>query len=178
MKVIDNFLEKDVFKNLSEQYKTLEFEKIPHGNDIAYKIDSGDIYKSHKKFWSSKPDIFQPFFDKLSDTVPGEFSLMVHIYEPGSEISWHIDYSSVMAYSFYVHPEWRSEWGGQLMFTASEDKTGNNGNVIDHRQDVMSPGVGTYIEPLPNRLVLIDKKNFHKVNRVNHRRVSFTGFLK
>lgn len=180
IEVYDNFLDPVTFKEIQEEAKRLPYELIPHGDDVAYKIDSGNIYKTKNKFWSDQPKAFHKFFDAMHeklDLSSDVFSIMVHVYEPGAEISWHVDYSSIAAYSFYIHDEWRSEWGGQLMVTDAEDKHNNNGNVLEHRQDVMTPGIGQYYEPLPNRLVLI-KGGLHKVNRVNHRRISFTGFFK
>lgn len=179
IEVYDNFLDQKTFKQIQAEAAVLEYEKISLGNDAAYKLDTGDIYKTHNKFWSDNPKAMHTFFEAMHklDLPSDMFSLMVHIYEPGAEISWHRDYASIASYSFYIHDEWRSEWGGQLFTTDAEDITRNNGTVFDHRQDVMSPGVGQYYEPTPNRLVII-KDCLHKVNRVQHRRKSFTGFFK
>jgi Rps23 Pro-64 3,4-dihydroxylase Tpa1-like proline 4-hydroxylase len=180
-KIIDNFLDPEDFKAIQQEVKEHDMELIPHGADVAYKLDTGDIYKSTRKYWSNKSEgrRFNTFFEyMIAEELPTkEFSLMVHHYMPGAEISWHKDYSSLGSYSFYLHDEWRSEWGGQLFITGAEDKHFNNGNVFEHRQDVMDPGTGVYIEPKPNRLVLI-YNCFHKVNRVSHPRTSFTGFFK
>jgi len=179
IEVIDNFLPNDIFKKLQDEAKQQSYERIPLGDDVAYKLDTGNIYKTTRKYWASNPKVFKDFFQEMSKVIlpTQEFSLMVHIYEPGAEISWHRDYSSIASYSYYLHDEWRSEWGGQLFTTDSEDIVSNNGTVFDHRQDVMTPGIGKYYEPLPNRLVII-KGGLHKVNRVQHRRISFTGFFK
>jgi len=179
IEVYDNFLDEQTFKDIQQEAKSLKYELIPLGDDVAYKLDTGSIYKTHNKFWSDEPKAFHKFFEAMHNLdLPSDvFSLMAHIYEPGAEISWHRDYSSLASYSFYIHNEWRSEWGGQLLTTDAEDTEGNNGTVFDHRQDVIKPGVGKYYEPLPNRLVII-KGGLHKVNRVQHRRMSFTGFFK
>lgn len=179
IEIYDNFLDTETFKEIQEEAKTLRYERIALGNDIAYKTDTGDIYKTHNKFWSENPTAFDKFFNAMHKlNLPSNvFSLMVHVYEPGAEISWHKDYSSKASYSFYLHNEWRSEWGGQLLTTDAVDKYNHNGNVFEHRQDVMNPGIGKYYEPLPNRLVII-KDELHKVNRVRHQRLSFTGFFK
>ena len=179
IEVYDNFLDQDTFKEIQAEADSLNYERIPLGDDIAYKLDTGNIYKTHNKFWSDKPKAMHKFFEAMQqlDLPSDVFSLMVHVYEPGAEISWHVDYSSIASYSFYIHDEWRSEWGGQLMTTNATDQTKNNGTVFDHRQDVMTPGIGQYYEPLPNRLVII-RDGLHKVNRVQHRRKSFTGFFK
>lgn len=180
IEIYDNFLDEKVFKQVQQEVLGLSYEPIQHGDDVAYKLDSGTIYKTKHKQWSDNPTALQVFFDAMAqqDFLPSDvFSIMVHVYEPGAEISWHRDYASLASYSFYIHDEWRSEWGGQLMVTDSTDRHRNNGNVFDHRQDVMIPGVGQYYEPIPNRLVII-KDCLHKVNRCNHRRTSLTGFFK
>lgn len=180
-KIIDNFLDEEDFKTIQKEYKETPMELIQHGDDVAYKLDTGDIYKSKNKWWSNKSDNrrFDTFFEYMimQDLPTKEFSLMVHHYMPGAEISWHRDYSSLGSYSYYVHDEWRSEWGGQLLITEAEDKHNNNLNVFEHRQDVMNPGHGIYIEPKPNRLVLI-YDCLHKVNSVKYPRTSFTGFFR
>lgn len=179
IEIYDNFLPSDVFKEIQQEAETLKYEKITLGDDPAYKLDTGTIFKTHNKFWSDKPKVFGKFFQAMHELdLPSDvFSLMVHVYEPGAEISWHRDYASLASYSYYIHNEWRSEWGGQLLTTDAEDTDNNNGTVFSHRQDVMTPGVGKYYEPIPNRLVII-KDCLHKVNRVQHRRKSFTGFFK
>ena len=179
IEVYDNFLPDDVFKELQTEAQSHPYERIPLGDDFAYKLDTGNIYKTTRKYWSNEPKAFHKFFDAMQklDLPTDVFSLMVHTYEPGAEISWHRDYASIASYSFYIHNEWRSEWGGQLLTTDAEDTQHDNGTVFDHRQDVMTPGIGQYYEPVPNRLVII-KDCLHKVNRVQHRRISFTGFFK
>lgn len=183
--VIDNFLTPEEFAIVQEESKQLEYEQIKIGNDPSYKLDSGIIFKTLRKHWSNKRlGSFDLFFDKLLtvDKRPSdEFSLMVHVYHPGAELAWHSDaYNWKGAYTFYIHDEWRSEWNGQLLISDPiHDHHGNNTNVFDHRQDVMDPGMGRYIEPKPNRLVLMTDKNYmHKVVRPLHMRKSFTGFFK
>jgi Rps23 Pro-64 3,4-dihydroxylase Tpa1-like proline 4-hydroxylase len=179
IEVYDNFLDPITFKEIQDEAKSLRYDQIPLGDDIAYKLDTGSIYKTHNKFWSDSPKAFHKFFNAMNKlNLPSDlFSIMAHVYEPGAEISWHKDYSSIASYSFYLHDEWRSEWGGQLLTTDATDEYNHNGTVFDHRQDVMSPGIGKYYEPIPNRLVII-KDELHKVNRVQHRRISLTGFFK
>lgn len=183
--VIDNFLPSDDFKEVQEELRELEYEQIKVGNDPSYKLDTGIIFKTVRKYWSDKRlGHFDRFFDALLDNpnIPSDvFSLMVHVYHPDSELAWHSDsYQWKGSYTFYVHETWRSEWNGQLVISDPiTDLHGDNLNVFDHRQDVMSVGMGRYIEPLPNRLVLMVGENYlHKVIRPRARRTSFTGFFK
>lgn len=185
--VIDNFLPQDIFVELQQEAKEHDYNLIPHGADVAYKLNTGEIYKTTRKYWSDNPEKFIKFFQHMEQLNPvdcDKFSLMVHAYRAGAEIDWHMDYSSLASYSFYVHDTWKPNWGGNLLVadTSTVDKYNNNGTVFDSNDSVLNPGYGTFYSPLPNRLVII-KKVFHKVERVDaaagsNLRMSFTGFFK
>ena len=186
--VYDNFLKLDEFKEIQHEAKTHDYTLVEHGADVAYKLNTGNIYKTTRKYWSNKlENKFTKFFNAMLnlDPVPCEkFSLMAHAYTAGAEIDWHMDYSSIASYSFYIHDRWHPQWGGNLLVSNYDtiDVQGNNGTVFDNNSSVMNPGYGSYYSPLPNRLVII-KKVFHKVERIdqsagNNTRLSFTGFFK
>jgi len=97
------------------------------------------------------------------------------LYPQGTSLSWHEDgpkYSG--AYAFYAHPEWRSQWGGELLVADESTRFQNStrddlisltreGGALkakrtrlplfldDSRQDaVLSKlGAGRYIAPKP-----------------------------
>jgi hypothetical protein len=186
--VYDNFLPQETFIALREEARRQSYELIPHGDDIAYKLNTGNIYKTINKQWRTKQRAFHKWFDAMDalDPVPCEdYSVMVHNYCVGSEIDWHKDYSSLASYSFYLHEQWLPQWGGNLLvadYAKTVDVQGNNGTVFDNNPSVMNPGFGTFYAPKPNRLVII-KDVFHKVERIdqsagNNVRMSFTGFFK
>lgn len=187
--VYDNFLSNNIFKKLQHEAKNHDYNLITHGNDVAYKLNTGNIYKTNRKYWSNESkDKFTEWFDamlKLNPVDCEKFSLMVHAYYAGSEIDWHMDYSSLASYSFYLHNEWKPQWGGNLLvsdYKETYDIQGNNGTVFDTNSSVSDPGFGSWYAPKPNRLVII-KKVFHKVERIdqaagNNLRLSFTGFFK
>lgn len=185
--VYDNFLPQDVFKSLQEEARKHEYVLITHGSDVAYKLNTGEIYKTNLKYWSDNTrGKFHQWFDAINELnpIPCEtYSLMTHVYSAGAEIDWHMDYNSLASYSFYLHDEWKPQWGGNLLVSDynTEDVQGDNGTVFDNNPSVSDPGFGTWYAPLPNRLVII-KKVFHKVERVdqaagNNMRMSFTGFF-
>jgi Rps23 Pro-64 3,4-dihydroxylase Tpa1-like proline 4-hydroxylase len=196
--VIDDFLTPEEFEITRKESQKLSYEKIPLGADPWYKLNSGDIYKTQKKYWSDNPEKFKIFFDKLSSANLVEcekFSLMVHVYAAGAEIDWHKDvwpsnrHRLFGSYSFYLHDRWESTWGGNLLVAdASTCKTDeqetevyNKVSVFSQTPEVLNPGHGTYFAPIPNRLVLI-KEVYHKVERVdlsigNNYRTSLTGFF-
>jgi hypothetical protein len=135
-------------------------------------------------------------------------SARAFLYPQGSALSWHEDdtrYSG--GYAFYAHPEWRSQWGGELLIadesTRSKDIEGDELITVSRaggrleaskvrippfldsrRQDaVLSElGMGRYVAPKPNRLVVIAGGNPHMISRVSpaagdHVRCTIAGFF-
>jgi hypothetical protein len=130
------------------------------------------------------------------------------LYPQGTALSWHEDgpkYSG--AYAFYAHPEWRSQWGGELLVadesTRFQDSTRDDlisvtreGGALkakririplfldDSRQDaVLSKlGAGRFVAPKPNRLTVIAGGASHRINPVSasagdHVRCAVAGFF-
>jgi hypothetical protein len=130
------------------------------------------------------------------------------LYSRGTALSWHEDdtcYSG--GYAYYVHPEWRSQWGGELLIadesTRPEDVSGEGPVLVERRggalkatrvrippfldntrQDAVlsRQGMGRYIAPKPNRLVVIAGGTPHRINPVNdsagdHVRSTIAGFF-
>ena len=141
-------------------------------------------------------NIVQPFTN---------FGMLVHAYRAGAELSWHIDAMQFKgAYSFYAHKEWSHTWGGNLLLASPDTKfdvftdpgpdivaeglydwSGRTVHWFDiehERKQVLNPGFGTYIAPLPNRIVLSKTRVVHHVERIDqaagdHFRISLTGFF-
>ena len=133
------------------------------------------------------------------------FGMLVHAYRAGAELSWHIDAMQFKgAYSYYVHKEWSHTWGGNLLLAHPDttfdvftdpgpdikteglyDWSGRTVHWFDtehERRQVLNPGVGTYVMPLPNRIVIAKTRVVHHVERIDqaagdHFRLSMTGFF-
>ena len=131
-------------------------------------------------------------------------------YPAGTGLSWHIDSKTPTgAYVFYAHPVWKSGWGGEL-FIADESCFGQDlqsykttttaqvegGKVIGFRtEEVPSPfddrrrneilseiALGQYIQPKPNRLVVMRNGIPHCIRKVEpaageNVRCSIAGFF-
>ena len=114
-----------------------------------------------------------------------------YIHPPGVGMSWHADeilYTG--AFSFFVHPEWDAEFGGEFLVYDDGIRKARPGSWKNRLADPLSmpatnvPGHtgGRFIEPIPNRLIVIKRGVMHKVQRVSplagsHVRASVTGFF-
>lgn len=104
------------------------------------------------------------------------------IFPPGTGLGWHADGGHSAAFIYYAHPQWRDSWGGELLLdgsTASNDLVEANFDPVPRpgssHQDlyrnvsgafVASGGYGTFIEPKPNRLVVLASGVRHTVKKV------------
>ncbi len=116
----------------------------------------------------------------------------------GAGIGWHEDGTALRgAYVFYVHPRWGSTWGGDLMLLPSANRPGVaseravevvNGDIgpdfdLDNRDEArVADGIGHFVAPRPNRLVLIAPDVTHRVAPVAAAageavRTAVTGFV-
>jgi hypothetical protein len=115
-----------------------------------------------------------------------------YVYPPNASLAWHSDdtkrYSG--AFVYYAHPEWNMAWGGELLVAEERAQRRLRKQKVrrpdrfDNRaysEWLMAVGVGHYIAPKPNRLVLIGS-NAHSIVPVRpaagtHVRASLAGFF-
>jgi hypothetical protein len=132
-----------------------------------------------------------------------------YLYPQGTGLSWHADVPRLYsgAYVFYAHPEWNCQWGGELFLADEASRSQDLGAVttmalrregarltatatqippfLDNRQEnaeLERMGMGRYVAPKPNRLVVIAGGNPHMINRVSPAagdrvRCSISGFF-
>lgn len=148
-----------------------EASEKPFGNymdAMAFFISSAA--KAHEK-------IVQPW-DRLI--------LRSYLYPRGTKLNWHNDMGYKAAAILYVHPEWASTWGGELMIARTPEHGTLSPPHLDHRDEdrfLATFGLGTYITCKPNRLVLTRGGVWHSINRVDadagdHCRAAVVGFFK
>ena len=107
-----------------------------------------------------------------------------YIYPAGAALSWHRDnqHNTTAAFTFYCHPVWNVAWGGELLLAGPESKEfelptvelfGGEKRFIGTHLDntaendaLLSDGIGQYILPKPNRLVVVPMGLFHCIKRV------------
>jgi hypothetical protein len=129
------------------------------------------------------------------------------LYERGSSLYWHRDTPSVVTGSctYYAHPVWNIQWGGELFVAhpsaleipedygpsmiAPKEVMGKGAVQLSGHLDnsevneaLMDSGMGFYIMPKPNRLVVMKTGNPHMISKIHpaagdHVRASVTMFL-
>ncbi|HVC21373.1 MAG TPA: hypothetical protein VNE16_14970 [Vicinamibacterales bacterium] len=121
------------------------------------------------------------------------FTAAPYVHPAGVGMSWHADevlYTG--AFSFFVHPEWDAEFGGEFLIYDDAVKARVPDNWRNRRFDPLAVPApvhpqadctaGRFIAPIPNRLIVIKRGLMHKVNKVSplagsHVRASVTGFF-
>jgi 2-oxoglutarate-Fe(II)-dependent oxygenase superfamily protein len=149
---------------------------------------------------SMGPQSLRRFSEKLFGLVTGErppllldpwtgLSLAPWVYRPGGGLEWHSDTGWLAGYIYYMHPVWRSSWGGELLVAASDPASpraplATPSSAGDSRIDVeaVCRTGGAFIYPRPNRLVLLRGGTLHCVKRVESAagkafRASLSGFF-
>jgi hypothetical protein len=139
------------------------------------------------------PPALQVFSKKLFALTTGDrpplaiapwtgFSLGTWIYRPGTGLGWHSDTGWLASYIYYLHPVWRSNWGGELL-VADEGAAAPvvSGGTSDTAESVCRTG-GAFIYPRPNRLVLLRGGTLHCIKKVetaagDSSRTSLSGFF-
>jgi hypothetical protein len=123
-----------------------------------------------------------------------------YLYPVGTGLSWHSDNSSGSrqysgAFSFYIHPKWKDNWGGELMVSDQNMVTGFPKNfekdLKDKKQfpsrlqrdlDIPTGHNGQFFSSVPNRIIFVKGGTWHKINHVslaagNNVRTSIAGFF-
>lgn len=129
------------------------------------------------------------------------------LYERNSSLYWHRDTPSVVTGSctFYAHPDWNVQWGGELFIahpSALQIPESYGPSMLKPREvmgrglvplsghldntevnrALMEAGMGYYIMPKPNRLVVMRTGNPHMISKIHpaagdHVRANVTLFL-
>lgn len=195
--IYDQLMEQDQFVQIWQAVQ-LDDYAVPHINGWSkvWRVTDGSPIGS--KSYETKDTPFNNYMDAMNfyiskiakmhpDIVPEWESLILrsYIYPRNTKLSWHNDMGYKAAAIFYVHPEWASTWGGELMIAKTSDYKISPPH-LDHREEdkfLEQFGLGTYITCKPNRLVLTKGGVWHSINRVDadagdHCRVCVVGFFK
>lgn len=164
----------------------------------------GDTGKPGAKFPTSTP--YDSFFYAVEgngaliadflgiDTDQLRYVMAAYLYRAGWGLPWHEDIGEsgeyLGAFSYYLHREWRGNWGGELMILNDERLHAADGGIdlaFSQGTGLRAPshvdgGIGSFIMPRPNRLVVMRPKVLHSVNSVSplageNMRLSLAGFF-
>ena len=123
-----------------------------------------------------------------------KYVVAAYLYRSGWGLPWHEDIGEqaeyMGAFTYYLHDHWRGNWGGELMILRDERHADASADSIDlafaqgtglHSPSHVENGVGTFIMPKPNRLVILRPHVLHSVKPVadlagENMRFSLAGF--
>jgi hypothetical protein len=128
------------------------------------------------------------------DVARVRYIMAAYLYRAGWGLPWHEDIGEgneyVGAFSYYLHREWRGNWGGELMILNDERLHATDAGIdlaFSQGTGLRTPshvegGIGTFILPKPNRIVVMRPKVLHAVNSVSalageNMRFSLAGFF-
>lgn len=119
----------------------------------------------------------------------------ISLYPQGTRLSWHQDGPGrTGAYTYYVHQKWNVQWGGELLLAIHDElseesmkwetlerKHQHFNNSLQNNV-LLQTGMGYFVEPKPNRLIIFSSKVHHMINRVDisagdQFRTSISGFF-
>ncbi|MCE3045356.1 2OG-Fe(II) oxygenase [Legionella sp. 16cNR16C] len=140
-----------------------------------------------------------PHLIGLKDRDWDFFYARPYLYPRGSGLSWHTDgkYKISGAYVYYCHPNWDMNWGAELLINPvpQQDFEYPEVTLINNQRKrvgfhlnskalntYIGDGIGYYIVPKPNRLVIFRNDILHCIKKVenaagNQLRASITGFF-
>jgi hypothetical protein len=135
------------------------------------------------------PPVLRRFSETLLKALTGEppliampswtgFTQSAWVYRRDMGLEWHSDTGWLAGYIYYVHPEWRAAWGGELL-VATDDGAAVSPGETRSAVDAVCQSGGVFIHPRPNRLVLLLGGTLHCIKKVesNALRASVSGFF-
>lgn len=186
--VIDGVFDSDSFTKFVHYFNKLDFAyRSLTGWQKVWRLSDGLILSSSPYYASRAPhdsmmdalnvmvgslavQYFAPIVGKNGEDWDDYF-LTPYIYSSGTKISWHNDLGYTGAAIFYAHEKWDPNWGGELLVAKTNPK-----KMVSFPDPIdrsgLAPilneyGLGTYLSPLPNRIVFTKGGIWHSINRVD-----------
>ncbi|MCH2110641.1 MAG: 2OG-Fe(II) oxygenase [Polyangiaceae bacterium] len=183
--IIDDFLEEDLWTKVWSAYQFTDLLPVTQTSgawklDDGIPLGGREIIlPRHRKEGESSPEtpvteVDQPFLELLSAVLDAEeygrrlvddqwkkIAGRAYVYPRETGLSWHVDDSETYAGAFiyYAHPIWNAHWGGELMLAEPPEEPlpvmAYRFETETYSQELMDLGVGQFIAPKPNRLVLL-----------------------
>ena len=197
-RVQDEILSRKAFADLQDLLALAPFERVHQpGRGYAWRPEDGEpedttpCFHDDPQPWAAslfevllQPEAFRP----LVGTGWKSVSARAFKHFAGSGLSWHTDDPSYAgAWVYFAHPAWDCHWGGELLVAdpSCQGKQWRQSGEASLRSEnalVGEVGVGSYLFPKPNRLVVIAPGHMHRVNPVTsgaegHARTTVSGFF-
>lgn len=212
--VIDNFMDAAEMKAVRAYVEqepfffdnAFEWKKVWHPLDGQVLVTSpanyGETGRAGDSFPTDTPlDLFFNAMEEHAAAIarvlrcaPGDIKYVVsaYLYRVGWGLSWHNDAGPYTgAFAYYIHEQWRGNWGGELMIIPDERLFEPQPGAVDlgyeqgggFRDPAFSAsGRGEFVMPLSNRLVVMSQALLHSINPVKpqageNMRFSLAGFF-
>lgn len=167
-------------------------------------------FNDNYDIWADAMKTFADNCKDAQDYTSGytDITMRCHAYPVGSKNPWHHDMGGV-TYSYYLHKQWHINWDGVLLvmpknsvqYKQSMDKlpgtvytntytdAGAGPGTLEmfeqeeKQKHLIEHGMGFFVAPKPNRLVLINRDVIHGISRVDtdagqNIRLTMTGCFK
>ena len=135
------------------------------------------------------------------------FTALPMLYPRNTGLYWHRDAPTwAGSYTYYAHKQWNIEWGGEMLigdestneipdeyglFLSKEreamglkQKVSFGAHIDNSKANefIMEQGIGSFVMPKPNRLVIVSQGTMHTASKVNpaagdNLRMSISGFF-
>jgi len=181
-------------------------EQVAAAHDGAFAHPTGSALDLLMQTFSQSGEKYAPLVGREGKDWR-TLAMAPRLYERNSSLYWHRDTPSVVTGSctYYAHPEWNVQWGGELyiahpsalkipercgpsMIEPKEVMGRGMVQLSGHLDNsevnaaLMEAGMGYYVMPKPNRLVIMKTGNPHMITKVqaaagDHVRASITLFL-
>ena len=141
-----------------------------HGDVLAASSAPCDYSQPNNGYRDTFKDACLKIANQLG-VAYSSFLSSVQLYGRGTKLSWHRDSGGAGTFAYYVHPEWKPTWGGELYVPEQDVRPESNKDrkltYGKEMWDDLSTGWGLWIAPKPNRLVYTAPDVLHQVNRVD-----------
>ena len=197
-RVQDGVLSPQAFADLQRLLGEATFEKVHQpGRGYAWRPEDGEPTATPPCFHDSPEPWASPLFEvllqpeaflPLVSTTWKAVSARAFKHSAGSGLSWHTDDPGYAgAWIYFAHPAWDCHWGGELLMAdpscqGRQWRQSGEASLRSETALVGEVGVGSWLFPKPNRLVVIAAGQMHRVNPVTagaggQARTTVSGFF-
>lgn len=149
------------------------------GSRQAHRHPTGTPFDLLMNLFLAPDGPLEPFIGRFASDWQ-QIAARPYIYGPGSALRWHDDGEKYKAaFTYYAHPHWALDWGGELLVAADLNPLGNE-TRSDSSESMLTDGI--FVVPRPDRMVILRGRCLHRINPVSasagdRPRMSLSGFL-